>query len=70
MEVRTDMKGSSSNDTQKSKNQAKIGRKRKMDHLEGEFKKIKPASFDGESKTGEEAKTWLLDIKKYFHIYN
>ena len=23
-----------------------------------------------ESKTGEEAEAWLLDIKKYFQIYN
>ena len=41
-----------------------------MEHLEGEFKKIKPTSFDGESRTGEEAEAWLLDIKKYFQIYN
>jgi hypothetical protein len=46
-------------------------RKRKqVDHLEGEFKRIKSATFDGESGTGEEAEAWLLDIKKYFHIYN
>jgi len=32
--------------------------------LEGEFKKIKPTTFDGESRTGEEVKAWLLDIKK------
>jgi hypothetical protein len=45
----------------------KSDRKRKqVDHLEGEFKKIKPATFDGESKTGEKAEAWLLDIKKYF----
>jgi hypothetical protein len=48
-----------------------MDRKRKqVDHLEGEFKKIKPATFDGESRTGEEAEAWLLDIKKYFQIYN
>jgi hypothetical protein len=41
-----------------------------VDHLEGEFKKIKPSTFDGESRTGEEAEAWLLDIKKYFQIYN
>ena len=41
-----------------------------MDDLQGEFKKIKPTSFDGESKTGEEVEAWLLDIKKYFQIYN
>ena len=63
-------KSSSSNETQNSKNQVKTGGKRKVDHLEGEFKKIKPTSFDGESKIGEEAKAWLLDIKKYFQIYN
>ena len=41
-----------------------------MDHLEGEFKKIKPTNFDGELRTREEAESWLLDIKKYFKIYN
>ena len=41
-----------------------------MDHLEGEFKNIKSSTFDGESKTGEEVEVWLLDINKYFHIYN
>ena len=38
--------------------------------MEDEFKKIKPTSFDGESKIGEKEEAWLLDIKKYFHIYN
>ena len=41
-----------------------------MDHLEGEFKKIKPTNFDGESRIGEEAEAWLLDIKKYSQLYN
>lgn len=41
-----------------------------MDHLEGEFKKIKPSTFDRDSKTREEVEAWLLDIKKYFQIYN
>jgi hypothetical protein len=49
----------------------KLTEKRKqVDHLEGEFKIIKPAIFDGESRTGEEADAWFLDIKKYFQIYN
>ena len=49
----------------------KSDRKRKqVDHLEGEFKKIKPATFDGESRTREEVEAWLLAIKKYFQIYN
>jgi hypothetical protein len=41
-----------------------------VDHLEGEFKKIKPSTFDGGSKKWEEDEAWLLDIKKYFQIYN
>jgi hypothetical protein len=49
----------------------KTDRKRKqVDHLEGEFKNIKPTIFDGESRIGEEVEAWLLDIKKYFQIYN
>jgi hypothetical protein len=45
-------------------------KRKQVDHLEGEVKKIKPSTFDGESRTGDEAEAWLLDIKKYFHIYN
>ena len=63
-------KDSSSNGTQNSENRAKSLRNRKIDHMEGEFKNIKPTSFDGESKTGEEVEAWLLDIKNYFQIYN
>jgi len=37
-----------------------------MDDLDGEFKKIKPSTFDDVSRTGEEAEAWLLDINKYF----
>jgi hypothetical protein len=61
----------SSKGTHSAEDKIKIGRKRKqIDHLEGEFKKIKPSTYDGELITREETKSWLLDIKKYFHIYN
>ena len=63
-------KYSSSNGTQKYENRVKSVGKRKITHLEGEFKRIKPTSFDREYKTREEAEAWLLDIKKYFQIYN
>ena len=36
----------------------------------GEFKKIKPPTFNGETKKGEEAESWLSGMKKYFQIYN
>ena len=55
----------SSNDTHMIENKTTTGRKRKqVDHLEGEFKKIKPSIFDGESRMGEEVEAWLIDINK------
>ena len=36
----------------------------------GEFKKIKPPTFNGETEKGEEAESWLSRMKKYFQIYN
>ena len=57
--------------TPSTEDKTKINKKRKqVDHLEGEFKKIKRATFDGESIIGEEVEAWLLDIKKYFQVYN
>jgi len=40
------------------------------DEITGEFKKIKPPTFNGEVETGEEAEAWLSGMKKYFQIYN
>jgi hypothetical protein len=62
---------SSSEGTPSAEDKTIPDRKRKqVYHLEGEFKNIKLATFDGESRTGEEVEAWLLDIKKYFTIYN
>jgi len=36
----------------------------------GEFKKIKPPTFNGEVETGEEAEPWIFGMKTYFQIYN
>ena len=41
-----------------------------QDEITGEFKKIKPPTFNGEVETGEEAEAWLSGMKKYFQIYN
>ena len=63
--LETEKGDSSSEGTHSAEDMTKIDRKRKqVDHLEGEFKKIKPATFNGESRTGEEFEAWLLDIKK------
>jgi hypothetical protein len=65
----TEKGDNSSEGTPLAEDKTKTYRKRKqVDQLEGEFKKIKPATFNGESNTGEEAEAWLLDIKKYFQI--
>jgi len=40
------------------------------EELSGEFKKIRPPTFNGEVDKGEEAEAWLSGMKKYFHIYN
>jgi hypothetical protein len=46
---------SSSEDTHMTRNKTTMGRKRKqVYHVEGEFKKIKSSTFDGESRMGEE----------------
>ena len=40
------------------------------EEISGEFKKIKPPTFNGDTEKGEEAKSWLSGMKKYFQIYN
>jgi hypothetical protein len=41
-----------------------------VDELRGEMNKIKPPTFYGEHKKDEDAKTWLLDMRKYFQLHN
>jgi hypothetical protein len=45
-------------------------RKQSKIHDPEEFKKSKPPTFDGEIKKGEEAKVWLLSLKKYFRVHD
>ena len=48
-------------------------RKRKFkpyEEISGEFKKIKPPTFNGETEKGEEVESRLYGMKKYFQIYN
>jgi hypothetical protein len=41
-------------------------RRYEKNHLQGELRKIKPPTFDGENKMGEDVEAWLLGIRKYF----
>lgn len=45
-------------------------RKYRKDELQGELRKIKPPTFKGDSKKGEDAEAWLLGMRKYFRICN
>ena len=40
------------------------------EEISEELKKIKLPTFNGETKKGEEAESWLSEMKKYFQIYN
>ena len=40
------------------------------EEIYGEFKKIKPPTFNGETEKGEEVESWLSRMKKYFQICN
>jgi hypothetical protein len=44
-------------------------RRPKADILQGELKKIKPPTFNGEHKKGKEVKAWLLEMKKYLQLH-
>ena len=43
---------------------------RPYEEISWEFKKINPPTFNGETKKGEEAVSWLSEMRKYFQIYN
>jgi hypothetical protein len=52
-----------------SKIMSLVGHKRRIhgpNSLQEELRKIKPPSFDGENKKGEDAEAWLLGMRKYF----
>jgi hypothetical protein len=40
------------------------------DSLQGELRKIKAPSFDGENKKREYAEEWLLGMRKYFNLHD
>ena len=39
------------------------------EELQGELKKIKPPTFYGENKIGEDIESWLLAMRRYFQLY-
>ena len=45
-------------------------RRFEVDELKGEMNKIKLPTFDGGHQKDEDAKTWLLGMRKYFQLHN
>lgn len=47
-----------------------VRRKPNLDNLQGELRKIKTPTFNGEDKKGEEVEIWLLEMRKYLQLHD
>jgi hypothetical protein len=45
-------------------------RRHELDSLQGELRKIKPPSFDGEREREDDVEAWLLGLRRYFQLHN
>jgi hypothetical protein len=45
-------------------------RRHELDSLQGESRKLKPPSFDGEREREDDVEAWLLGIMRYFQLHN
>jgi hypothetical protein len=45
-------------------------RKQEIDILQGELRKLKPPSFDGEREREYDVEAWFLGIRRYFQLHN
>ena len=41
-----------------------------MEILQGELRKLKPPSFDGEREREDDAEAWMLGLMRYFQLHN
>jgi hypothetical protein len=44
-------------------------RRYEQNQSQGELRKIKPPTFDGENKMEADDKSWLLRIRRYFQLH-
>ena len=56
----------STSDSSDEKHYTKKRNYKTYEEIYGEFKKIQPPTFNGETEKGEEAESWLSGMKKYF----
>jgi hypothetical protein len=45
-------------------------RRHELDSLQGELRKLKPPSFDGDREREYDVKAWLLGLRMYFQLHN
>jgi hypothetical protein len=45
-------------------------RRQEVDSLQGELRKLKPTSFDGEKEMEDDIEAWLLGLMRYFQLHN
>jgi hypothetical protein len=45
-------------------------RRHEVDSLQGELRKLKPPSFDGEREREDDVEAWLLELRRYFQLHN
>jgi hypothetical protein len=45
-------------------------RRREVDILQGELRKLKPPCFDGEREREDDVEAWLLGLRRYFQLHN
>jgi hypothetical protein len=45
-------------------------RKQEVDSLQGDLRKLKPPSFDGEREREDDVEAWLLGLQRYFQLHN
>ena len=45
-------------------------KQRSNDNLQGEFRKIRAPTYEGEVNTREKDEEWLLGMRKYFQVHN
>ena len=56
--------------SERNDNNKKTNKYKPYEEIYGDFKKIKPPIVNGEIEKGQEEKSWLSGMKKYFQIYN
>jgi hypothetical protein len=45
-------------------------RREEVEIFQGEMKKLKPPSFDGEKEKEDDAEAWFLGLRRYFQLHN